>query len=190
MNSHRLPESKNDQLLFAPDHLIRYLLSWLAVACAGLLLMIALVVPEILHNDTAKASAIAIAIEFLAPLGLVGGFTLLRARYLALDRHTGEILVATGFSGRRLSAWDAVGVFDVKGTVRFQFCQAELQSLCLLSYQAPGSEAWQLLLIYTDMVVAKEAVHRMRAWEAELSVTETVDQEALPTAQGLKPLVD
>ena len=190
MNSHRLPEPKDNQLLFAPDYRVRFLLSWVAVVVSGVLLTVAWLNPEILHADASKAAVIALTIEILAPMVLVGAFTLLRARYLALDRHTGQILVATGFSGIQPTSWDAVGIFDVKGTMRFEYCQAELQSLCLLSYQAPGSEEWLLLLIYTDMVIAKEAAHRIRAWESELSVTEMQDQAALPTARGIKPLVD
>lgn len=189
MNSHRLPVDYGDQLHFEPAYALRFAFAG-AVALFWIgLLVIANLRPDMLAIRNLDPAVASMVVDLAAPFVLGGTGLYLRGKYLCLDRHKGQILQANGFMGQLLG-WTPVGVFDPTGTIRFQFCKAELQSLCVMSYQAPGETNWLVLHIYTDPELAREAARELRSWEKRLSVTEMQDQGALPTVRGEKPLVD
>ncbi len=189
MHRHRLPEINGHEAHFEPNYTLRYAAAWVAGIVALVFLVIDLWKPHSLEVAGLETNLISVIIRGGTPLVLGGAMMYLRGQYLVLDRRNGQILRANGFSGHVFS-WETVGEFDPTGTMRFQYCQAELQALCVMTYQVPAGTEWVLLHVYTDQAVARESARCLRQWESRLSVTEIEDQSALQTARGTKPLVD
>jgi hypothetical protein len=189
MFSHRLPIADGDRLTFPPQYALRYAAAWLVLLFWSCLLVVSLTIPEALEIKAMSEFWVNLGVRTFAPIVYAGAVMYLRAKHLALDRQQGQILVAQSFSGF-MGAWDVVGNFDPTGTITFEFCQAELQTLAVMSYASPGTQERLILHIYTQPDVARDAATRLRLWESRLSVTEVQDQAALPTLRGDVPLVE
>jgi hypothetical protein len=188
MNRHRLPVDRGDQLHFEPDYRARFLVAWVVTVVWVILLLFSFLTPEQFSVGRLAPEGMRMILEFGSLFVLGGTGAYLRGQYICLDRHQGQILQATGFSGK-IFGWDKVATFALDGTFRFQYCQAELQSLCVLSYQSPGSPDWLVIHIYTQPKAAAESARRLRIWAPELTVIEEEDQAALTLARERKPLV-
>jgi hypothetical protein len=189
MQHHRAAWAYGDQLHLEPQYLWRNIVGCAVIGLWVTFVVYALTTDKILRLEDLGRSLAPMVILLLSPIVLGAAVVYVRGSYICLDRNLGQILVAKGILGM-VYDWKPVAAFDTTGILRFQYCQAELQSLCVLSYLAPGSETWLMLHIYTDHAVARAAAEAIRQWEGSLSVTEVEDQAALPDARSQRPLVE
>lgn len=119
---------------------------------------------------------------------LTASILYLRGTYLCWDTKTGAVMFCKGFSGIR-GEWISQCQYNPDGEVMFEYCQAELQALCVFSYRPNANEPWLLFHIYTNWDEAHRVAEFLRLWEPRLQIEEAQDQAALPSVRNIKPLV-
>lgn len=189
LQAHRFPTLVHDHLEFVPNYALRYLAAWAlgitTIVCWILTLLHPVSMLEWTGIPVPVAARLADALFFGT---LSASMLYLRGQYLCWDPKVGAVMYCSGFSGIR-GQWTTQCPYSPDGEVMFEYCQAELQSLCVFSYRPNPGEAWLLLHIYTNWDQAHAVADFLRSWEPRLMIEEVQDQAALPSLRRVKPLI-
>ena len=189
IQAHRFPELIDGRLEFVPNYGIRYLAAWTLGVATITCWILTLIHPVSMLEWTTIPVEISARLADTIYFGTLSGAVLyLRGNYLCWDPKTNAVMTCKGFSGIR-GEWITQCAFSPDGEVMFEYCQAELQALCVFSYRPNANEPWLLLHIYTNWDEAHRVAEFLRTWEPRLQIEEAQDQAALPSVRLVKPLV-